>query len=101
MTEYPERGAGVGVVSSATGKRFLKALGRRVRELRLEKGVSVEVSAHSLGVSVKHLTEVEDGARDPGLSLLEKIAMSSELRLSELVAPIEAQVERSASDSNH
>jgi transcriptional regulator with XRE-family HTH domain len=95
MTVYPPRGAASGgVVSDAYIKRYLKALGHRVRELRLAQSSSVEDFAQVLGVSVEHLSEVEEGDRDPGVELIHQIAKNSKMRLAEFVEPVESETQR-------
>jgi transcriptional regulator with XRE-family HTH domain len=45
----------------------LKTLGRRVAELRREKGLTQEALAEAMGVSRNHVADIELGARNTGV----------------------------------
>ena len=50
------------------------ALGRRVRQLRLERGWSVLALASGASLSPRYITEVEGGRANPSLKALEQLA---------------------------
>ena len=45
----------------------LKTLGRRIAELRREKGLTQEALAEAMGVSRNHVADIELGARNTGV----------------------------------
>jgi transcriptional regulator with XRE-family HTH domain len=55
-----------------TRDEALKILGRRIAELRREKGFTQEALAEAMGVSRNHIADIELGARNTGVwSLLQ------------------------------
>jgi transcriptional regulator with XRE-family HTH domain len=50
-----------------TRDKALKTLGRRVAELRREKGLSQEALAEAMGVSRNHVADIELGTRNTGV----------------------------------
>ena len=50
-----------------TRDEALKTLGRRVAELRREKGLSQEALAEAMGVSRNHVADIELGTRNTGV----------------------------------
>lgn len=65
-------------------KRKLQAFGKRVRELRLEKGLTQEQLAEKLGVSENYVGMIERAERNTSLEKVFKIAKALEIRTSEL-----------------
>lgn len=51
-----------------------RAIGRRVRELRREKGLSQEAFAHELGLHRTYMGGIERGERNLTLTTLEQLA---------------------------
>lgn len=45
----------------------LKTLGRRIADLRREKGLTQEALAEAMGVSRNHVADIELGARNTGV----------------------------------
>ncbi|HEX6101255.1 MAG TPA: helix-turn-helix transcriptional regulator [Thermoanaerobaculia bacterium] len=50
-----------------TREEALKTLGRRVAELRREKGLTQEALAEAMGVSRNHVADIELGVRNTGV----------------------------------
>jgi len=50
-----------------TRDEALKTLGRRIAELRREKGFTQEALAEAMGVSRNHIADIELGARNTGV----------------------------------
>jgi transcriptional regulator with XRE-family HTH domain len=50
-----------------TRDEALKMLGRRIAELRHEKGLTQEALAEAMGVSRNHMADIELGARNTGV----------------------------------
>ena len=50
-----------------TRDEALKTLGRRIAELRREKGMTQEALAEAMGVSRNHVADIELGARNTGV----------------------------------
>lgn len=62
-----------------------KALGARVRELRLARGLNLERLAAASGVSRSMLSEIERGGRVPTVLILDKVATSLGTSIARLV----------------
>ncbi len=50
-----------------TRDEALKTLGRRIAELRREKGLTQEALAEAMGVSLNHVADIELGVRNTGV----------------------------------
>jgi transcriptional regulator with XRE-family HTH domain len=50
-----------------TRDEALQTLGRRIAELRREKGLTQEALAEAMGVSRNHVADIELGARNTGV----------------------------------
>jgi transcriptional regulator with XRE-family HTH domain len=70
-----------------------KAVGRRVRELRTEQGVSQEELASRADLHRNYVGSVERGERDIGISALGRLAAALSVSLQEFFAPFK-QVRR-------
>ena len=51
-----------------------KRLGKNVRRLREEKGLSQEAFAHEAGIHRTYVSDIERGARNPTILIVEKLA---------------------------
>ena len=69
------------------------AVGAAIRRLRKERGLSQEVLSGLAGIARTHLTMIESGTKQANFETLWRIAGALNMRPSELVAQIEAQVE--------
>ena len=58
--------------------------GKRVRELRLTRGLSQEKLAHRAGMHRTYLGGIERGERNPSLKNIQAIAVALNVTLSEL-----------------
>jgi len=73
---------------------FLVALGKRVRELRNQRGMIRKILAHEAAVSERHLAQLEAGEGNVSVVLLRRIAGALGVSLAQLFAPeTEAQNE--------
>ena len=70
------------------------AVGRAIRKLRSKKGLSQDVLSGFAGIARTHLTMIENGDKQVNIKTLWKIANAFEMRPSELVALIEAEIEQ-------
>lgn len=70
------------------------AVGRAIRNLRNKKGLSQDVLSGFAGIARTHLTMIENGDKQVNIKTLWKIANAFEMRPSELVALIEAEIEQ-------
>jgi len=68
------------------------AVGRCIRKLRKERGLSQDVLSGLAGIARTHLTMIENGDKQPNFETLWKIALALEMRPSELVASIEIEI---------
>ena len=60
------------------------AFGARVRELRLERGLSQEAFAHAAGINRTYVGDVERGERNVALDNIYKLSRALDVRLVEL-----------------
>jgi transcriptional regulator with XRE-family HTH domain len=58
--------------------------GRRLRELRKERGMTQDRMATEFGINRSYLSEVEKGKKSIGLAMTEVIALGFKISLSEL-----------------
>ena len=65
------------------------AVGKVIRDLRKEKGISQDVLSGFAGIARTHLTMIENGTKQANFETLWKIALALDIRPSELVAGIE------------
>ncbi len=63
---------------------LLQPLGARVRELRRNRGWTLEELAHAAGVHATHLSAVERGKRNPTIGVLAKLADALEVEIASL-----------------
>jgi len=62
-----------------------KVLGKKVQRYRKKTGMSQEEVAHKVGISRAYMGYIEQGRNVPSLEILEKIAKSIKVKLSDLV----------------
>lgn len=67
-----------------------KQLGMRIRYLRNQKKWSQEDLALECNINKNYLSDLERGARNPTIKILEKIAIAFSISLSELLKGIES-----------
>lgn len=70
------------------------AVGRTIRNLRSRKGISQDVLSGLAGIARSHLSMIETGSKQANFETLWKLADALEMRPSEFVAFIEAEIER-------
>jgi transcriptional regulator with XRE-family HTH domain len=63
-----------------------KRLGANVRRLRLEKGWSQEEFADRAGIHRTYVSDIERGARNPTISIVEKLAHALQSSASALLS---------------
>lgn len=64
----------------------MNAIGARIRELRLQKGLSLTELAHQANVSKSYLSTVENGTGSrPGVAVLHKLAVALGVTLADLL----------------
>ena len=69
------------------------AVGKAIRDLRKEKGISQDVLSGFAGIARTHQTMIENGTKQANFETLWKIALALDIRPSELVARIEEEIE--------
>lgn len=74
-------------------------VGRVVKRLRTEKGMTQEILSGFAGVARTHLTMIENGSKQANFETLWRIALALDMKPSELVAIIENETSRSDSDN--
>jgi|HubBroStandDraft_1064217.scaffolds.fasta_scaffold897877_1 transcriptional regulator with XRE-family HTH domain len=60
-------------------------VGRRIKELRQEKGWSQQLLADHAELERAHLSRLEEGKREPGLRVLDRIARALDVEVEDLV----------------
>jgi len=60
-------------------------VGRRIRELRKEKGWSQQLLADHAELERAHLSRLEEGRREAGIRVLERIARALDVDVEDLV----------------
>ena len=76
------------VAPEASGERknpFLHALGERVRAQRVRRGMTRRATAHSAGVSERHLANLEYGVGNASILILHQVAQALHCTLAELL----------------
>lgn len=69
-------------MTSATGT----AIGRRIRQIRSEKGLTLKQIEAGFGISATHVSEIERGRTSPTVGVLSRIALALGVRPSHLIA---------------
>ena len=72
---------------------LLSAIGETLRAERTERGLTLKQVAVGAHVSVSYLAEIERGEKDPSSKVLENIARSLDIEVSELLVRIAAVLE--------
>ncbi len=72
---------------------LLSAIGETLRAERTERGLTLKKVAEGAHVSVSYLAEIERGEKDPSSKVLENIARSLDMEVSELLIRIAAALE--------
>lgn len=65
-------------------------LGRAIRELRTERGLSQEAVALDAGMEPSWLSHIESGRRNPAWSTVQRIAVALGVRVSDIALRAEA-----------
>lgn len=78
------------------GEFHLQAVGRRIRQLRAERGYSQESFAAACGLDRTYIGGIERGERNLGLKNLVKIAWALDVPPSELLSDISVAETNSA-----
>ena len=63
-------------------------LGRRIRLLREKQGWTQQKLADMTGIGRVHVSELENGKREAGLRMLEKLAATFEMTVSDILKEI-------------
>lgn len=71
------------------------AVGKTIRALRKEKGLSQDVLSGLAGIARTHLTMIENGSKQANFETLWRLATALGMRPSELVVQIERRIEAS------
>ena len=72
--------------------RFTQALGRTIKVLRTDHGLSRKDLARQVDMSYSYLTEIENGNKPPSNTILGAIANVLDMHLHELIADAEQRV---------
>lgn len=69
-----------------------EAVGKVIRQKRIQKGMTQELLSGFAGIARTHLTMIENGSKQPNFETIWRIAIALEMKPSELVAEIEAAI---------
>ena len=72
---------------------LLSAIGETLRAERTERGLTLKNVAEGAHVSVSYLAEIERGEKDPSSKVLENVARSLDMEVSELLIRIASALE--------
>jgi transcriptional regulator with XRE-family HTH domain len=76
-------------LSTDSAEHDLRVLGRAIRELREQRGLSVAAVAAAAGVSAAELTAIEAGRQDPGYRRMRRLAAALGVRARTLMLRVE------------
>ena len=68
---------------------ILVRLGRRIRYLRTERGITQEVLSARAGIARINLSRIENGKAEPGLRTLADLAAALGVKLAELLMMVD------------
>lgn len=85
IVHVDETRVGAVVPPSDQKNPFLIALGERVRAQRLRRGMTRRATAHSAGVSERHLANLEYGVGNASILILQQVAQALHCPLAELL----------------
>ena len=77
---------------STADAQFLEALGKHVRELRVQRGMTQRLLAQQANVSERYLGQLESGDGNISIVLLRRIASALQVSLSELLLSTPQQI---------
>jgi transcriptional regulator with XRE-family HTH domain len=72
---------------------LLSAIGETLRAERTERGLTLKQVAEGAHVSVSYLAEIERGEKDPSSRVLENVARSLDIEVSDLLIRIAAALQ--------
>jgi transcriptional regulator with XRE-family HTH domain len=72
-------------VINVKNKTLIKALGKRIRDLRLEKGISQEALANEADIPLSQVGRIERGENNPTISTLNVISEALNIKLKDLL----------------
>ena len=64
---------------------FLKKIGARIKQIRLEKGIKQKDLGYSLDIEKSNMSRIESGNTNPTIVMLKKIAEELDVTLQELL----------------
>jgi XRE family transcriptional regulator, regulator of sulfur utilization len=68
------------------GKKPEFPIGLRIRELRLERGMTLDQLSRSAGISASHLSRLERGQAEPSFTVAASLAAQLGVSLTDLLA---------------
>ena len=74
-------------IHAVSDEELLLSLGKRVREVRARRGMTRKLVARESDVSERHLAQLEAGAGNISILLLQRIAVALHVTLVDLFAP--------------
>ena len=68
------------------------AVGKAIRTLRKERGISQDVLSGFAGMARTHLTMIENGDKQPNFETIWKLAVALDMKPSEFIAIVEKEI---------
>lgn len=81
----------VGPDTTDASAAFLKVLGERVRLVRARRGISRKMVADAAGVSLRYLSDLENGLANASILLLREVAQALGVPLEEIVSAADSR----------
>ena len=87
----PNAMSAVGPDTTDASAAFLKTLGERVRLVRARRGISRKMVADAAGVSLRYLSDLENGSANASVLLLREVAQALDTPLEEIVGAADSR----------
>jgi transcriptional regulator with XRE-family HTH domain len=71
-------------VKQKSDKKFLKVLGKRIKDIRLKQKISQNQLAFEVGIRREQIIRIEFGSQNTSIDILKKIADAFEMELKDL-----------------
>jgi transcriptional regulator with XRE-family HTH domain len=82
--------------------KIQKVIGRNVKEIRTQLGLTQQVLAEKADISIPFLAQIESGTRNPSLDVIEKLASALDRKAYQLlIEDTERSMDRRSTISNY
>ena len=77
-----------------------RAVGKIIRTIRRNRGLSQEVLSGLAGIARTHLTMIENGTKQPNLETVWKIALAFDMMPSDLLKLVETETQHTSNQND-